>query len=637
MVGVTSIATSRSIAFANAHRDRSPLLVIDPDVIAQRFGELVEAMPDIAIFYAVKANPAPEILRLLVSLGASFDVASIGEIDACLEAGATPDSLSFGNTIKKRADIECAYARGVRRFAFDSDGELDKLIDAAPGATVFCRVLCDGFGAAWPLSRKFGCSPDFAADLLRRAATAGLAVGASFHVGSQQFDVNAWDRALAVVADLRAELLADEIHMQLVNLGGGLPGSYVESAPGIDHYGDAINQAVQRRLGPGLPPEILIEPGRYLVADAGTIRCEVVTVGRKSVLDDHRWVFLDVGVFTGLVEVLDEAIHYRFHSEHDYNEPSGPVVLAGPTCDSADVLYERTDYSLPLSLAPGDALYIDSCGAYTATYSTVGFNGFVPLDVEILPLSHPVTTMLPQPAPSRADPSAYGVETGHSLAVTPADRAGAHVLADDLPGPTSPLTRQLVDVGRRRRYPAGTVLMAEGDPGGAVHVIVNGRANVVVGDTCRSAGKVVGTRGPGDLVGELSALDGLPRSATVVAATDIDVCTVSASALIDTLLALGPTEAAIVRSAAKSVRASTDADAIAVGGAPVGVVAEWLLAHGSDQLLIQYAAREVAGELLVSQETLSRALSHLAALGALVVDHGRVVVLDSEVLQRLAT
>jgi ornithine decarboxylase len=381
---VSSSASCRSIEFLNAHRDRSPLLVVDLDIVARRYGELTAVLPDVAVFYAVKANPAPEVLRLLVSLGSSFDVASIGEVEACLAAGATADSLSFGNTIKKRSDIEQAYELGVRRYAFDSDCELDKLIEAAPGSTVFCRVLCDGFGAAWPLSRKFGCSPDFAVDLLRRAARHGLDVGASFHVGSQQFDVHAWDRALAVVADIRAELLADGIPMQLVNLGGGLPGTYIEAAPGIEQFGEAIQHAVRRRLGPEVPPEVLIEPGRFLVADAGTIRCEVVTVARKSAADDHRWVYLDIGMFSGLAEVMEEAIRYRVHSEHDRCGPTGPVVLAGPTCDSADVLYQKTEYLLPLSLDAGDALYIESCGAYTTTYSTIGFNGFDPLDVEIL-------------------------------------------------------------------------------------------------------------------------------------------------------------------------------------------------------------------------------------------------------------
>lgn len=363
--------------------DRSPLLLVDLDVVRQRYLELVDVMPGVTVFYAVKANPLPEVLRLLVELGSSFDVASLGEIEQCVAAGATPERLSFGNTVKKLSAIAAAHAAGVRRFAFDCDSELDKLIAEAPGSVAFCRVLCDGFGAAWPLSRKFGCTPDLARRLLGRAARAGLRVGVSFHVGSQQFDPAAWDRALAVVADVRAELRADGIELELVNLGGGLPGSYIEATPAMPTYGDAIVAAVERRLGPALPAEVLIEPGRHLVADAGALRCEVVTVGQKSASDEHRWVYLDVGMFSGLAEVMGQAIRYRVVSDRPA-AATGPVVLAGPTCDSADILYETVDYQLPLDLRPGDRLFLHSVGAYSTTYSTIGFNGFPPLDVEVL-------------------------------------------------------------------------------------------------------------------------------------------------------------------------------------------------------------------------------------------------------------
>jgi ornithine decarboxylase len=372
----------------DAHPDRSPLLVVDLDVVAERYRDLATALPAATIFYAVKANPHHDLLRLLVGMGSSFDVASIGEVRSCLDAGARAADLSFGNTVKKQRDIVAAFALGVRRFAFDSDSELDKLIESAPGSTVFCRILCDGLGAAWPLSRKFGCSADLAVALLRRAASAGLTPGVSFHVGSQQFDPQAWDRALALVADLRAELRSDGIELGLVNLGGGLPGTYREDVPDTAVYGAAIEAAVGRRLGPDLPAEILVEPGRFLVADAGVLRTEVVTVGTKTLHDDHRWVYLDVGMFSGLAEVMDEAIRYRIVPADDRSHldgPTGPVVLAGPTCDSADVLYQTVDYRLPLSLAPGDRLHLLSVGAYSATYSTMGFNGFPPLDVEILP------------------------------------------------------------------------------------------------------------------------------------------------------------------------------------------------------------------------------------------------------------
>ncbi len=271
----------------------------------------------------------------------------------------------------------------MRIFAIDSDPELDKVLRAAPGSTVLCRLLCDGAGADWPLCRKFGCEREVVARLLLKAARQGAPVGISFHVGSQQRDVNAWDRQLAVVADMFAMLRAAGVEPAVVNIGGGFPATYVDPvAPTLD-YGAAITTALRRRLGPDLPT-IIAEPGRYLVADAGVLQTEVVLVAQKSDYDHQRWVFLDVGMFGGLTETMGEAIRYRLRTPGDGD--TGPVVLAGPTCDSADILYQRYSYQLPLNLTAGDRIDILSAGAYTTTYSTVGFNGFAPLDAYYLPI-----------------------------------------------------------------------------------------------------------------------------------------------------------------------------------------------------------------------------------------------------------
>ena len=210
-------------AFAD-HQDESPLLVIDLDVVVERWRRLSEQLDGVAVSYAVKANPAPEILEVLVGLGSTFDVVSPAEVDACLAAGADPARLSYGNTVKKRSAIRHAFAKGVRTFAFDCEGELDKLIDEAPGSTAVCRIRCDGAGAARPLSRKFGCRADRAAPLLRRAVAYGMVPAVSFHVGSQQFDPEAWDRALASVADVRAELRADGVELASVVWAVVFPG-----------------------------------------------------------------------------------------------------------------------------------------------------------------------------------------------------------------------------------------------------------------------------------------------------------------------------------------------------------------------------------------------------------------------------
>jgi ornithine decarboxylase len=364
--------------------EETPFLLVDLDVVKDRFQRLAGALPDVAIHYAVKANPAPEVLTLLNDLGSSFDVASPGEIVRCLGVGVDPARLSYGSTIKKQRDIAWAHERGVRLFAIDSEAELRKVAEAAPGSTVFCRIASDGSGADWPLTRKFGCDPDLALDLLLSAHGMGLEVGLSFHVGSQQRDPEAWDRALATVADIHAVLRANDIEPAVVNLGGGFPASYVEQVPDIAAYGAAIGGSLQRRLGDRRPARVMIEPGRYLVADAGVVQAEVVLVARKSRDDTTRWVYLDVGLFGGLAEVLDEAIRYRICTPHD-GGLVGPVVIAGPSCDSADVLYERSGYRLPLALRDGDRVDLLSTGAYTSTYSSVWFNGFPPLRTRYLP------------------------------------------------------------------------------------------------------------------------------------------------------------------------------------------------------------------------------------------------------------
>lgn len=366
--------------FLAEQRPSAPFLVIDLDVVADRYRRLCEQLPHAGIYYAVKANPAPEILRLLTGLGAHFDAASLEEVEMCLAAGATGDRISYGNTIKKERDIARAYALGVRLFAFDAEAELEKIARVAPGAKVFCRIQVQTGGADWPLAGKFGCRPDMAEALLARAAALGLdAHGVSFHVGSQQTDPNQWDVAIAAAAAIFRRLEEQGVTLAMVNLGGGLPARYREEIAPLEHYGRAITDAMTRHFGNRLP-SMLLEPGRFIVGDAGLLESEVVLVARKSEDDARRWVYLDVGRFNGLAETMDEAIRYRVRTSRDNGTGGrGPVVLAGPTCDSVDIIYDRSDYHLPLDLEPGDRVQFLSTGAYTTTYATVGFNGFAPL------------------------------------------------------------------------------------------------------------------------------------------------------------------------------------------------------------------------------------------------------------------
>jgi ornithine decarboxylase len=359
-------------------KDDGPCLVVDLDVVRENYQSFAKALPDSRVFYAVKANPAPELLALLAALGSCFDAASVAEIEMVLAAGASADRISYGNTIKKERDIARANALGVRLFAVDCQAEVDKVARAAPGAKVFCRFLHDCVGAEWPLSRKFGCDAAMAVDVLEHAHRQGLEpVGVSFHVGSQQPRTQAWDEALKSAATIFRGCAERGISLSMVNLGGGFPTKYLKDVPAVKAYGRSIFRALRKHFGNRIP-DTIIEPGRGMVGNAGVIEAEVVLVSKKSAQDEARWVYLDIGKFGGLAETMDESIRYPIRTPRD-GDALSPCVIAGPTCDSADVLYEKIPYLLPVSLEIGDRVLIEGTGAYTATYSSVAFNGFAPL------------------------------------------------------------------------------------------------------------------------------------------------------------------------------------------------------------------------------------------------------------------
>ena len=377
------MTSNRIREFLATRRPEGPCLVVDLDIVRRNFQRFEKSFPSTGIFYAVKANPAPEILNLLASLGSCFDTASVAEIEMVLATGATPDRISYGNTIKKERDVARAFELGVRLFAVDSVEEVEKIARQAPGSKVFCRVLTDGVGAEWPLSRKFGCTPEMSIKVLTAAHRLGLeAYGLSFHVGSQQGNPLAWDTAVAESAAVFKKLGESNINLSMLNLGGGFPTRYLRDMPTTSTYAKAIQGSIRRHFGNRLPWTI-VEPGRGMVGNAGVIKTEVVLISRKSDDDDKRWVYLDIGKFGGLAETMDESIRYPIKTPRDGGEMA-PCVIAGPTCDSADVLYEKTPYPLPLSLQIGDELLIEATGAYTSTYSSVGFNGFAPLPTYIV-------------------------------------------------------------------------------------------------------------------------------------------------------------------------------------------------------------------------------------------------------------
>ena len=380
--GAAVFAASPLVDFIRANRFDRPTLVLSREIVARNYRALKAGLGRADIHYAVKANPAREVIETLIAGGSRFDAASRGEIELCLSLGAQPGHISFGNTVKRASDIAFAHAAGITLFAADSEMELDKIAGHAPGAQVYIRLLVGATGADWPLSRKFGCAPERAVGLMDHAVSLGLApVGLSFHVGSQTRRAGMWRDTLDQVAAVWAGARAAGHDLSLINIGGGFPARYGDEIAAPEAYAAQVMAMVEPRF-PGAT-RVMAEPGRGMVAEAGMIAAEVLLVSRKSDTDLCRWVYLDIGRFSGLAETEGEAIRYQFLTDRDH-EATGPCILAGPSCDSADVLYEKRPVALPVGLRAGDRIIIRACGAYTSSYSSVGFNGFPPLDVVVI-------------------------------------------------------------------------------------------------------------------------------------------------------------------------------------------------------------------------------------------------------------
>jgi ornithine decarboxylase len=360
-----------------ASTKETPFLVTSLGIVGKKYDELKKSMPYADVYYAIKANPTEEVLRLLNERGSCFDIASIYELDLMLRLGASPDRLSFGNTIKKARDIRYAYEKGVRLFATDAESDVRKLAENAPGSDVFFRILVDGLGADWPLSRKFGAQPDVIFENILLAKELKLNPrGISFHVGSQQLDVTQWRSALKTCKELFDAAKARGIALDLLNMGGGFPAHYTHPVKETYVYAAEITDYIREFFGEDFP-RIIIEPGRYMVGDAGILATEVVMISNKERESGIPWLYIDAGKFGGLIETLDECIRYPIYT--DRTGETNDYVLAGPTCDSVDLLYEKNPYRLPSSLQEGDRLFFFTAGAYTQTYSSVFFNGFPPL------------------------------------------------------------------------------------------------------------------------------------------------------------------------------------------------------------------------------------------------------------------
>ena len=315
----------------------TPYLALDPARAAGRFSELAAALPDVAIHYAVKANPDPRLLARLHAVGCRFEAASWAEVRAVVKAGADPGTVLYTNPVKPAADIARAWRAGVWRFAADSDGELYKIAERAPRAAVLLRLDAGASGTVGDQG-KFGVPPGRVAGLARLAASLGLRpYGLAFHVGSQKMDPAAWDGPIRQCAGIMTELAADTIRLKMLDLGGGFPVRYDADPPPLAEYAAAIGRAA---AGLPYPVQLACEPGRAIAAPAGIMVASVIgTAWRHGTVR----VSLDVGAFHGLIEALESGRELRF----PVSIPAAgqrmlvPCTLTGPSCDSQDTILDQ--------------------------------------------------------------------------------------------------------------------------------------------------------------------------------------------------------------------------------------------------------------------------------------------------------
>jgi ornithine decarboxylase len=354
----------------------TPYLVTDLDVVAQRYAAFTAALPGVRTCYAMKCNPSPEILRTLAARGSGFEIASLAELRILQTLGVDPAEVLYSNPVKPPSHIAEAHRAGLWRFSFDSPDELAKIAEHAPGAAVYVRLRVDDSTSVFPLSRKFGTDVEDAYDLMLLARRLGLRpYGITFHVGSQCTSAKAWHAAIGTAGGLMDRLTADGIEIEMLDLGGGYPARYTEDVPTIEEIGAVVTSAVASML-PYRPALLVAEPGRYLVAEASVLAATVIG---RAVRDDEHWLYVEVGVYNGLMEVLQTPGGWDFPlwtSRPDHAQVAHVTfTITGPTCDSSDTI--ASGVRLPATLAVGDVLYLGSTGAYTLAYASA-FNGFPP-------------------------------------------------------------------------------------------------------------------------------------------------------------------------------------------------------------------------------------------------------------------
>lgn len=359
------VSLERVRAHARGHAGPTPYLVCDLEVLDRKVQRFREALPGVEPYYAMKANPDPRMLTRLKALGVRFEIASIYELDRLQEVGVNPVEVIFSNPIKPEPAIRSAFARGVTTMVVDDLDEIEKVVGVSRDIRLCLRMETSNTGSDWPLTGKFGASASEAIEIIDYCAERGLKlVGLTFHVGSQCRNLDNWHAGIEGARLLFERMEKAGLSPSLLNLGGGFPIQHTRPMPTIEEIGATVRRSLEG-FGPHF--SVMAEPGRYLVGDSCWMVTRVVgTATRKG----HRWIYLDVGAFTGLAETLEKFDYELFT---DRSGTLIPMTVAGPSCDTADLLFDEK--MLPEDLRAGDFVYIPNAGAYTTAYAST-FNGF---------------------------------------------------------------------------------------------------------------------------------------------------------------------------------------------------------------------------------------------------------------------
>ncbi|NNM83154.1 MAG: type III PLP-dependent enzyme [Burkholderiales bacterium] len=350
-----------------------PFLILDSDIVRTKARRFMAAMPRVTPHFAVKSNPDPRILRVLIEEGAGFEIASIAELDLLMGLGVPAREIYYSNPVKSRNYLEYAAARGVEWYVLDSLEELRKIHSVKADAKLYLRIDTSNVGSDWPLAGKFGAHPQEAGEIVAEAARIGADLaGVTFHVGSQCRNPENWRTGISHAKEVFSEMRKAGLKPRLLNIGGGYPVQHVKPIPSIEGIGKIVNDSIA-----DLPAEmkIIAEPGRYLVSDAGMFVCRVIGTAIRA---GKRWIYWDAGMFGGIIETT-EGLRYRI--ETDRKGRPVPWSVAGPTCDSVDIIMKEEP--LPEDLQEGDFVYIRNAGAYTTAYAS-NFNGFPLPDVFVV-------------------------------------------------------------------------------------------------------------------------------------------------------------------------------------------------------------------------------------------------------------